>query len=205
MTPDIPNDIPKNNKVTPLIKKIKDAKTNAEKAAQNVINNSNADKCGVILLYCDEDNSENWETIMVKQKSTDYFGWPKGERNSNESYEECAIRELKEETGITININKKSDMTKILPICHNKMLLYVIRVKTKIPIKYKKVPHKSEISEIEWIKLSELLENDNNIKINSSSVFKSINDRNLFKIKRSYHTHHILKSLLLELNLIQGK
>ena len=53
-------------------------------------------KAGVVL----HDKTKN--SILVIQSRGNLWGFPKGSFESGETFEECAIRELKEETGIQI-------------------------------------------------------------------------------------------------------
>ncbi|MDD1358841.1 NUDIX domain-containing protein [Metamycoplasma hyosynoviae] len=44
------------------------------------------------------------KVLLIKQKNSHYFTFPKGHQEQGETHEQTAIRELKEETNIDINI-----------------------------------------------------------------------------------------------------
>lgn len=63
---------------------------------QEWIVNKNRKKAGIIVI---RDNHEVW----ITQSYHKCFGFPKGEKEKNESIEECAKREFFEETGFNID------------------------------------------------------------------------------------------------------
>lgn len=54
--------------------------------------------CGIIPLR--KNALQEWETLLLRHKSGDYWGFPKGHLHDAESLKEAAIRELQEETGL---------------------------------------------------------------------------------------------------------
>ncbi len=54
---------------------------------------------GVIPLM--KDNAA-WQVFLILHKSGNHWGFPKGHANGNETPQESATRELKEETGLTV-------------------------------------------------------------------------------------------------------
>jgi len=51
---------------------------------------------------------QDTEILLVKQfSSNDGWGIPKGHINPNESFENCAVRETQEETGITVSLGQR--------------------------------------------------------------------------------------------------
>ena len=64
-------------------------------------------KAGAVVL-----SKNNPEKILVLyQKKHDDFSFPKGHLESNETLQECAIRETKEETGLDIEILRPLNVT----------------------------------------------------------------------------------------------
>lgn len=51
-----------------------------------------------IIVY--RKKGEDLEFLLVKNKNTDYFGFPKGTPEEGETHEETARREFQEETGL---------------------------------------------------------------------------------------------------------
>jgi ADP-ribose pyrophosphatase YjhB (NUDIX family) len=75
-------------------------------------------RAGVILF-----SPNKKYVLLVKTKSSKHqigkWGFPKGSVEENEYLNMCAMRELKEETGLTINIDKE-DMSNMIKRCFNK-------------------------------------------------------------------------------------
>lgn len=57
--------------------------------------------CGVVVFRKENDNIEY---LIIRQKNDSHWGFPKGHVEERETEDETAIREVKEETGLTINI-----------------------------------------------------------------------------------------------------
>ena len=56
--------------------------------------------------------NENGEVLLVINKKIDFWTFPKGHAETGETLEEAALREVKEETGYTVQIIKRlSDLT----------------------------------------------------------------------------------------------
>lgn len=72
-----------------------------------IYDNPYPDRAGVILL-----SPNKKYVLLVKSKSENTensrWGFPKGSLEKGEHFNECAMRELKEETGISINIDNES-------------------------------------------------------------------------------------------------
>jgi len=63
--------------------------------------------CGTVV-YRHGVDWQDTEILLVKQfSSNDGWGIPKGHINPNESFEDCAIRETQEETGIVVNLGQR--------------------------------------------------------------------------------------------------
>jgi len=60
--------------------------------------------CGVIV-YLDKPDTRY---LVVKSKTNDYWGFPKGHIEENETEIDAAIREVKEETGLEVLIHEDS-------------------------------------------------------------------------------------------------
>jgi 8-oxo-dGTP pyrophosphatase MutT (NUDIX family) len=55
-------------------------------------------------------NSGEMEVIVVGRKDPGIYGLPKGTPNPGESMEETALREVREETGVDVEIERKVDV-----------------------------------------------------------------------------------------------
>ncbi|KAJ8101184.1 Dcp2, box A domain-containing protein [Lipomyces tetrasporus] len=105
---------------------------------------------GVIIL-----NKKMDKCILVKGwKTSATWGFPKGKINQGESDEDCAVREVIEETGYDVSaLLKKEDYIE-LTMREQQMRLYVV---VGVPMDTVFQPQtRKEISKIEWFKLSSL-------------------------------------------------
>ncbi len=120
----------------------------------NELNKNNICKrCGVIFVKQQEDSKY---ILVVRGSYSGIWSLPKGKINDDESDEECASREVWEETGIIVDPNFLSTLPKI-KIDHN---IYFIYNLDKIGIDIKSfnfsVKDSEEISEIGWKNFEEL-------------------------------------------------
>ncbi|KAK9249144.1 Dcp2, box A domain-containing protein [Lipomyces tetrasporus] len=105
---------------------------------------------GVIIL-----NKKMDKCILVKGwKTSATWGFPKGKINQGESDEDCAVREVIEETGYDVSaLLKKEDYIE-LTMREQQVRLYVV---VGVPMDTVFQPQtRKEISKIEWFKLSSL-------------------------------------------------
>ncbi|KAF7682926.1 mRNA decapping complex subunit 2 [Astathelohania contejeani] len=110
-------------------------------------------------------NREMDSILLVRGYSKhSMYSFPKGKKNRDESGEECAVREVYEEIGYDIG-------AKILPITlkSNKFTLFVV-MNVKGDTKFK-TQTRNEISDIRWIKLSEIERNKNGIYKNIAANY----------------------------------
>ena len=101
-------------------------------------------KGGVIIF-----NSSMTKILMVRNNYHPYvqcqkWGFPKGHCDEEEKYHECAKRELKEETGLTIDVKNTSRFITI-----NNSRYYVYCMKNEI-INQTKPEDTNEINMVEW-------------------------------------------------------
>lgn len=110
--------------------------------------------CGAIIF------SDN-KVLMIKSKNG-YYGFPKGHMENSETEMETAIREVKEETNIDIEIhsNFKSSLSYTIEDKIEKEVVYFIGY----PISFNIIPQIEEIDEIKWVSINDvesLLQFDN--------------------------------------------
>lgn len=58
--------------------------------------------CGAIIIY--KDNKGNCKVLLVKNHNGRYWSFPKGHVEKGETEEQTAVREIKEETGLDVEI-----------------------------------------------------------------------------------------------------
>lgn len=104
--------------------------------------------CGCIII---EDNK-----VLLVKHNAGHWDFPKGHVEKNETEEETALREVKEETNLDVNIVPGYRyVTQYSPRENvEKEVVYFIAQKTSGEIK----AQESEISNIEWVELSKVIE-----------------------------------------------
>lgn len=128
--------------------------------------------CGCIII-------ENEKVLLVKQTKGNW-GFPKGHIEENETEIETAIREVKEETNIDVEIeNKKRYVVKYLTERGNmKEVVYFLAKNIGGKIQ----AQESEINEIKWISLKDAIETIT--YDNTKTLFQEIlNERKLINKK----------------------
>ena len=115
----------------------------------------NEKSCGVIIV-------DSGKVLLVKQKKSGYFNFPKGHMDDLETEVETAIREVKEETNLDVKIDesKRFEISYELKNGVLKTVVYFLGVITGGYIS----ALESEISDIIWVeidKVEDLLSFDN--------------------------------------------
>ena len=126
--------------------------------------------CGCIII-------ENNKVLLVYEKNRNFWGFPKGHMEKGENEIETALREVKEEVGLDVEIIDKEKRYILNYIIRDEIdkttVLYLATPKNK-----EIVMQESEIEKVKWCDFEEALETltfDN-----SKEVFKKvINDLNL--------------------------
>lgn len=126
--------------------------------------------CGCIII---EDN----KVLLIKQ-TVGHWGFPKGHVEGNESEEETALREVKEETNIDVNIfpEKRYSMQYMTDKGNLKEVVFFVAKKSSSSLK----AQEEEISEIGWFDFKTAL--DTITYDNTKELFKTVlKDENLLK------------------------
>lgn len=101
--------------------------------------------CGVLLYDPNEES-----VLLVHQKASGMWSIPKGSLEDGETYQQCALRELREETNIRI----PAEHLPTKYIKYKKYIFYPVEVTKK---QYRpRIMARDEIDKIEWVKLSEI-------------------------------------------------
>ena len=122
--------------------------------------------CGAIIV------NEKLEVLLLKHKAG-HWAFPKGHVEKNETEEETALREVKEETNLDIKLNTKfREIVKYSPAEEvEKEVIYFIGY----DIKGKEKPQLEEISEIKWININKAI-----------NIVTYENDKELLKKVKKY-------------------
>lgn len=99
-------------------------------------------KAGVFIF-----DPEQSRVLLVRSRG-DLFGAPKGSIEENENIIDCALRELKEETGLILNQNQLLKEIKI----KNRSFYFYSEIKTKDDV-FPEIKEDNDVNGITWIKI----------------------------------------------------
>ena len=111
----------------------------------SIYSNNSRKKVGGILL-----NQTYDKILLIQGVKSGKWGVPKGSMEHGETVREAAIREVKEETGISIGIDKYT-----VPVKIGKMYLYTTIIDDSQPLH---PCDTGEIKDIKWFAISDLSE-----------------------------------------------
>ena len=122
-------------------------------------------RCGVIIF------NDNFTKVLMVENNYIYtelnkskWGFPKGIIRTRENFNKCAMRELFEETGLNVNIEKKQPFLKI-----NNNFYFPLQIRENDIINFKPID-KNEIKDVRWISIDMI---NNCIRCNhDASIFK---------------------------------
>ena len=136
-----------------------------EKPKENnfVYSNINYNKKAGVLIYNNDKN-----TLLLVQSRGNFWGFPKGTIEKDEKVKDCALRELKEETGIILT---KEDLHQCICI-NNKALYYIYDSRLESGSIQSQIKN-NDVNGITWIKMSCLLDmlKNNKMKLNFHCKF----------------------------------
>ncbi|MCD2256794.1 NUDIX domain-containing protein [Lactobacillus sp. CC-MHH1034] len=97
-----------------------------------------------------EDRQGTRQYLLVKSKDRNFWGFAKGHVEAGESYEAAAIREIKEETGLDVQVNTDFAEKITYPLANGaeKVSIFYISHVAQLPKTHKQL---SEISDIQWL------------------------------------------------------
>jgi bis(5'-nucleosidyl)-tetraphosphatase len=142
------------------------------KSFQEICYNSDSDdskdkkdvkRCGVIMIT--EGDFGTLKLLVVRGRDGHIWSLPKGRINEDETDEECATRELYEETGV--KIQKLDEMTKCKM---GKNYYYVVKAREEDYTNFF-IHDKNEVDKVEWKSIEELKEVKCNKDIRSILLF----------------------------------
>lgn len=148
-----------------IINDIKQAISFAEKSGTYDIECLFERSCGAVVL---DETQESKKILLIKNKRSAHWGFPKGHIEAGESEKETAVRETKEETGLDIDIidgfSCKSEYT-IQGKVEKAVIIFLARAKNTNVVK-----QEEEIDEFVWVDFNTAMrmlkfENDRNILI----------------------------------------
>ena len=116
-----------------------------EKRIENAIQEKS---CGCVIM-------ENNKVLLIQHR-IGHWGFPKGHVEAGETEKETAIREVKEETGLEVEIqgDKRYTMEYRTDKGNNKQVVFFLAEKVGGTIK----PQEEEVSQIQWLEFTEALQ-----------------------------------------------
>lgn len=104
--------------------------------------------CGAFVL-------DGKKVLIIKQKKSGNFGFPKGHVEDGETEEQTVIREVKEETGIDVELmsDKRYSISYIQNETINKEVVYYL---AKLINKDSQEKQEKEISDIIWVDIEDV-------------------------------------------------
>lgn len=141
-----------------------------------ILNNNVIKKSGCFIY--DYDKTKN--KVLLVQSRGQMWGCPKGNLKDNETSIECAIREVKEETGIDIDFNELKESI----VIDNKVEYFIYKMKEKeVHIQQNNDIEANDANGIGWFNidcLDDLIKNGIiNINQNCRILIKKILQKNL--------------------------
>lgn len=100
-------------------------------------------KAGGIIYDSDK------KKVLLVQSRGKLWGFPKGTKNDGESIEDCALREIKEETGLTVH---KDMLTTFVQINNGKSTFYHIFY-PEVHVEVQKTIKNNDANGIGWVKI----------------------------------------------------
>lgn len=92
-------------------------------------------------------SDEELEILVVHRPKYDDWAFPKGKAHLAETYEDCALREVEEETGLTCELGEELPSTTYLDPTGRRKL---VRYWAMRPLSGRFAPHK-EVDEVRWL------------------------------------------------------
>lgn len=153
-----------------IINDIKQAIAFSEKSGTYDIECLFERSCGAVVL---DETGGNKKILLIKNKRSAHWGFPKGHIEAGESEKETAVRETKEETGLDIDIidgfSCKSEYT-IQGRVEKAVVIFLARAKNTEVVK-----QEEEIDEYIWVDFN-----------SAFKMLKFENDRNILMKAKEY-------------------
>lgn len=106
-------------------------------------------RCGVIYMHID--NLDCVWFLLVRGKRMGHLSFPKGSKNKSENDKDCALRELREETGIVEDPELLSQYVNI-----NGNTYFTLISKVKFYLDQTKIEDKNEVASVEWMSIQNI-------------------------------------------------
>ena len=108
--------------------------------------------CGAIVFYL-KDNKE--QILLIKHSNSGHWSFPKGHVEAGETEVETAVREIKEETGVSVNIDTR--FREVVTYSPKKDVIKDVVYFFATSQNYETEKQESEVSEVRWVDIDKAL------------------------------------------------
>ena len=130
--------------------------------------------CGAIVFYL-KDNKE--QILLIKHSNSGHWSFPKGHVEAEETEVKTAVREIKEETGVSVNIDTL--FREVVTYSPKKDVIKDVVYFFATTDNYDTRNQEEEVSEVRWVDIDKAL---------GSVSYK--NDKELVKKAISFYRNH---------------
>ena len=102
--------------------------------------------CGAIVFYL-KDNKE--QILLIKHSNSGHWSFPKGHVEAGETEVETAVREIKEETGVSVNIDTR--FREVVTYSPKKDVIKDVIYFFATASDYHTKRQEEEVSEVKWV------------------------------------------------------
>lgn len=102
--------------------------------------------CGAIVFYL-KDNKE--QILLIKHSNSGHWSFPKGHVEAGETEVETAVREIKEETGVSVNIDTR--FREVVTYSPKKDVIKDVIYFFATASDYHTQRQEEEVSEVKWV------------------------------------------------------
>lgn len=141
--------------------------------------NYNRLPCAGVIVYTQDENNNTYISIVQSKRGN--WSYPKGKRHKGESAINAGLRELKEETGITINqIKMKEDVNPVIENSDkgNPAIVYFLaefndKINSKADLNLQ-IEDDEELISSKWVLLIDILKYDNEKRVNIIKYYDNL-------------------------------
>ena len=106
--------------------------------------------CGAIVFYLKENKEE---ILLIKHANSGHWSFPKGHVEADETETETALREIKEETGVCVEIDTR--FRSVVTYSPKKDVIKDVIYFFATAEGYNTQRQEEEVAEIKWVKMEE--------------------------------------------------
>ncbi|MBQ5782473.1 MAG: NUDIX domain-containing protein [Oscillospiraceae bacterium] len=108
--------------------------------------------CGALVFYL-KDNKE--QVLLIKHSNSGHWSFPKGHVEAGETEVQTAVREIKEETGVDVDIDTR--FREVVTYSPKKDVIKDVIYFFAVAKGYETQKQESEVSEVRWVDADKVL------------------------------------------------